>query len=70
MKKSNNKIDSSFAIAMWMFFFTQIIAGFFGGNAIWQSVGMENFSTYVLLMYMLASKSISSELKNKKRGNL
>ena len=67
MKKSKNKVDSSFALAMWMFFFTQIVAGFFGGNAIWQSVGMENFSTYVLLMYMLASKSTSINLKNKKR---
>ncbi len=65
MRKSVNRVDKAFAIGMWMFFITQIISGFFGGNAIWQSVGMENFSTYVLLIYMLASKNVeqsSSEI--------
>lgn len=56
MKKSIVEVDKAFAIGIFMFFITQIISGFFGGNAIWQSVGMENFSTYVLLMYMLSSK--------------
>jgi len=66
MKKSPIKVDKAFAVGIWMFFITQIISGFFGGNAIWQSVGMENFSTYVLLMYMIASKntfSTSEEVK-------
>lgn len=56
IKKSSNRVDNVFASAIWMFFVTQIFAGFFGGNGIWQSTGMENFSTYVLLMYVLAGR--------------
>lgn len=59
LRKSPIKVDRAFATGMWMFFITQIASGFFGGNAIWQSVGMENFSNYILLTYAIASNKTS-----------
>jgi hypothetical protein len=61
MRRSFVKEDSIFATVVFMFFVTQIISGFFGGNALWQSVGIENLSNYVLIIYGLAINESNSE---------
>ena len=47
--------DAAFATGMWLFFLVLLVNTWFGSQ-IWQGEGMVNFSTYVILLLMLACK--------------
>lgn len=54
IRKSGNEIDKGFAIGMHAFFHSILILGF-PGQVFWQGFGTENFNTYIIILFVLAT---------------